>query len=219
MGNAPYFAGTTNFGVRRPNYVIIHHTAQNSCDQTLKTFTIPKTAVSAHYVICRDGIVFHMLNDLLRAQHAGVSRWGNNTDLNSTSIGIVVDNNGSEPFTSAQIQSLIELLGRLKRQYLIPQANFLGHADVAPGRKVDPSRQFPWKKLADQGFGFWYDTTNVQVPSAFNPIHALRIIGYPVKDTSLAIQSYKIHFTPLDSSKTLHDSDAKILADLMRKYQ
>ena len=85
------FVGTTNFSMRRPNFVIIHHTAQNSCEQTLKTFTLPRTQVSAHYVICRDGTVYHMLNDYLRAHHAGVSRWGNATDINSNSIGIELD--------------------------------------------------------------------------------------------------------------------------------
>jgi N-acetylmuramoyl-L-alanine amidase len=72
INNAPYFAGTTNLSMRRPNFIVIHHTAQNSCDQTLQTFTLPRTQVSAHYVICRDGTVFHMLNDLLRAHHAHI---------------------------------------------------------------------------------------------------------------------------------------------------
>src|ERR1700741_2853422 len=109
--NTGAWVGTTNFSMRRPNYVIIHHTAQNSCEQTLKTFTLPRTQVSSHYVICKDGTVHHMLNDLLRAHHAGVSKWGNATDLNSSSIGIEIDNNGFEPFTDAQINSIIELLG------------------------------------------------------------------------------------------------------------
>src|SRR5579875_887042 len=74
------WVGTTNFNMRKPNFVIIHHTAQNSCEQTLKTFTTPKSQVSAHYVICKDGTVHHMLNDYLRAWQAGVSKWGNNTD-------------------------------------------------------------------------------------------------------------------------------------------
>ena len=34
-----YWVGTTNFNLRKPNYVIIHHTAQDSTAQTLKTFT------------------------------------------------------------------------------------------------------------------------------------------------------------------------------------
>src|SRR6266498_2656710 len=54
---ADNWVGTTNFSMRRPNFVVIHHTAQDSCGQTLRTFTLPRTAVSAHYVICRDGTV------------------------------------------------------------------------------------------------------------------------------------------------------------------
>ena len=219
IGNSPDWVGTTNFSMRRPNFVIIHHTAQNSCDQTLKTFTLPRTQVSAHYVICRDGTVYHMLNDLLRAHHAGVSKWGNATDLNSMSIGIEIDNNGSEPFSDAQMNNLLLLLDRLKKAYNIPQANFIGHADVAPGRKVDPSRYFSWKGLAEKGFGYWYDTSAVKVSETFNPIQALRIIGYNIKDTGTAIQSYKIHFVPQDTTKVINEADRKILFDLAKKYQ
>ena len=213
------WVGTTNMSMRKPNFVVIHHTAQNTCDETLKTFTLPRTAVSAHYVICRNGTVFHMLNDLLRAHHAGVSKWGNATDLNSMSIGIEIDNNGSEPFTDAQMNSLLALLERLKRAYNIPQANFIGHADVAPGRKVDPSRYFSWKTLAEKGFGYWYDTTNVNVPADFNALQALRIVGYNINKPEIAIQSYKIHFVPQDTTKTINDADKKILSDLAKKYQ
>ncbi len=219
VSNAPFFVGTTNFSLRRPNYIIIHHTAQSTCDQTLKTFTLPSTQVSAHYVICRDGIVFHMLHDYFRAHHAGVSRWGNNTDINSSSIGIEMDNNGNELFSELQMNSLISLLGRLKSAYNIPQGNFIGHADIAPGRKVDPSRLFSWKQLAENGFGYWYDTTNVVVPPDFNAMQALRIVGYAIKDTAIAIQSYKIHFVPQDSSGRINESDRKILFDLVKKYQ
>lgn len=215
----PDWAGTTNFSMRRPNFVVLHHTAQNSCDQTVKTFTTQSTQVSAHYVICRDGSVHHMLNDLLRAHHAGVSKWGNNTDINSSSIGIEIDNNGFELFSETQIASLTDLLGRLKRAYNIPAANFIGHADVAPGRKVDPSRFFPWKQLAEKGFGLWYDTTYTQIPPDFNAIQALRIIGYNIADSVTAIQSFKIHFNPTDTINQLTAADKKILADLVKKYQ
>jgi len=67
----PYWVGTTNFGLRKPGFVIIHHTAQDACEKTLKTFTMPVSKVSAHYVICKDGTVHHMLNDYLRAWHGG----------------------------------------------------------------------------------------------------------------------------------------------------
>ncbi len=217
--NAPYFIGTTNFNLRKPNFVILHHTAQNSCEETLTTFTTVKSQVSAHYVICKDGTVHHMLNDYLRAWQAGVSKWGNATDINSLSIGIEIDNNGFEPFTDAQINSLLQLLDRLKKAYNIPTANFIGHADIAPGRKVDPNKYFPWQKLADNGFGFWYDTTGILVPADFDGLKALRIIGYDIKNPEPAIQSFKLHFVQNDSTKVINDNDKKILIDLVKKYQ
>jgi len=217
---ASQWVGTTNFNMRKPNFVVIHHTAQNSCDQTLKTFTLARTQVSAHYVICKDGTIHHMLNDYLRAWHGGVSRWGSTTDLNSSSIGIEIDNNGFDVFSDAQVNSLLQLLGNLKRAYAVPAANFIGHSDIAPGRKVDPNVHFPWKKLADAGFGHWWsDTTGVVVPEAFNSLQALRIIGYDIKDSTAAIQSFKRKYLQQDNNAVLTDGDRKILYTLYRKYE
>lgn len=217
---APDWTGTINFNMRKPNFVIIHHTAQNSCAQTLQTFTTTKSQVSAHYVICKDGTVHHMLNDYLRAWQAGISRWGNVTDVNSVSIGIEIDNNGFEAFTDEQINSLLHLLQGLKKTYGIPAANFIGHADIAPTRKNDPNVHFPWKLLADKGYGLWYgDTTNINTPPDFNNLQALRIIGYDVRDSSAAIAAFKRHFLQQDSSKVLLDGDRKILYLLEQKYQ
>ncbi|HYM93465.1 MAG TPA: N-acetylmuramoyl-L-alanine amidase, partial [Chitinophagaceae bacterium] len=141
------------------------------------------------------------------------------TDINSLSIGIEIDNDGFDPFTEPQINSLIQLLDRLKRAYNIPTANFIGHADIAPGRKVDPNRYFPWEKLSENGFGFWYDTTGVKVPEDFNAMQALRIIGYDIKTPASAIYSFKLHFVQNDSTRTINDEDKKILFELQKKYQ
>ncbi|HEY8914929.1 MAG TPA: N-acetylmuramoyl-L-alanine amidase [Chitinophaga sp.] len=220
--NVTWWAGTTNFSIRKPNYVIIHHTAQNSCDQTLRTFTMPSTQVSAHYVICRDGVVHQMLNDYLRAWHAGAAKWGSLTDVNSSSIGIEVDNNGFEPFPPQQIRSLMILLDTLRRRYTIPAANIIGHGDIAPGRKVDPSAYFPWQQLAEKGFGLWYgDTANITVPDNFNNLQGLRIIGYNVKDSVAAIGAFKRHWIPADSltRDTLSMGERKILYSIMEQSQ
>lgn len=215
---ASYWVGTTNFNMRKPNFVIIHHTAQNSCEQTLKTFTLQRTQVSAHYVICKDGTIHHMLNDYLRAWHGGISKWGNVSDINSSSIGIELDNNGFEPFTETQMENLLQLLASLKKNYNIPQANFIGHADIAPTRKNDPNIYFPWKKLATQGFGLWYDdTTNVIVPQSFNHLQALRIIGYDVKDTTAVVKTFNRHFLQ-DTAQLMTEAGKKILFQLYGKY-
>ena len=213
----PYWVGTTNFNWRRPGFVIIHHTAQNSCSQTLKTFVTPAAQVSAHYVICKDGTVHHMLNDYLRANHAGISRWGNMTDINSLSIGIELDNNGFEPFDSLQINSLLSVLGNLKQQYNLPTANFIGHGDISPTRKNDPNFRFPWKLLSAKGFGLWYNDTLAPVPPDFNHLQALRIIGYDMRDTTSAIRAFKRHFLQ-DTTRKLTEVDKQVLFDLQRKY-
>ena len=220
MPAPPYWVGTVNFNLRKPNFVIIHHTAQKSCPQTLQTFTTDTgRQVSAHYVICKDGTVHHMLNDYLRAWQAGVSKWGNITDVNSISIGIELDNNGKEPFTDPQIKSLLYLLAKLKTTYGIPAANFIGHADIAPTRKDDPSVFFPWKELADKGYGLWYgDTTGVCLPAGFSSLTALRLIGYDIRDSSAAVRAFKRHFEQ-DTLRTWGMPDEKVLYALYRQYE
>ncbi|WP_316819967.1 N-acetylmuramoyl-L-alanine amidase [Pedobacter gandavensis] len=209
--------GSVNFGMRRPNFVILHHTAQDSLNQTVKTFLNKKAEVSAHYVVGRDGKVVQMVNEYLRSNHAGVGKWGNDTDLNSSSIGIELDNNGKEPFADAQIKSLVTLLAALKKKYNIPSANFIGHSDVAPRRKIDPLN-FPWKVLAKKGFGLWYDDVLKMPPADFNTDLALKAIGYNVSNVAAAIVAFKIHFVQTDISPVLTPADKLILYNLYTKY-
>lgn len=208
-----------HYDIRKPNFVIIHHTAQHSFAQTIRTFQLEHTKVSAHYVIGKDGRVVQMLNDYLRSWHAGKSKWGNVTDMNSVSLGIELDNNGREPFPEAQINALLVLLDTLKTKYQIPFTNFLGHADVAPARKNDPSVFFPWKRLADRGFGVWYDESNLVAPADnFNYVDALRIIGYDVSNLNAAIVAFKRKFIVTDVDKELTDYDRRVLYNLYRRY-
>lgn len=213
------FIPTVNFNLRKPNFVVIHHTAQHSCEQTYRTFTLERTQVSAHYVICKDGTVTQMLNDYLRAWHGGIGKWGSVTDLNSVSIGIELDNDGYEPFSPLQINSLLVLLDTLKTRYRIPAANFIGHADIAPSRKQDPNAHFPWKMLADHGFGFWYDNLQDTPPEDFDALHALRVIGYDTSDPEAAIKAFKLHFIQRDTSDSLTVYDKQVLCNLLKKYQ
>ncbi len=213
------WVASTNFGMRKPNYVMIHHTAQQSTEQTIKTFHNQKVGVSSHYVIGRDGKIVQMVNDFYRAHHAGAGKWGNDTDLNSSSIGIELDNNGTtDPWPEVQIKALIHLLSYLKDTYKIPQANFIGHMDYAPTRKIDPSR-FPWKTLADQGFGYWYEDTLEEPPIGFDPKLALRIIGFDVKNLDAAIKGFKYHYIQKDPiTAELSPEDLKVLYAIVKKF-
>ncbi|WP_255547682.1 N-acetylmuramoyl-L-alanine amidase [Mucilaginibacter sp. dw_454] len=212
------WVGSTNFGIRKANYVIIHFTAQDSVQQTIRTFTIKSTEVSAHYVVGKDGKVYHMVNDYLRSNHAGLGKWGSVTDMNSISLGIELDNNGSEPFTDAQIKSLLLLLAQLKKAYNIPTANFLGHQDFAPKRKPDPGPLFPWKLLAQNGFGYWSDDALELAPDNFDYKTALKLMGYDTSDLNAAVIAFKRHFVQDDSTAQLSQLDLNVLYNVYQKY-
>ena len=208
---------TVNFNLRKPNFIIIHHTAQDSVQQTIKTFTKANTQVSAHYVIANDGRVIQMLNDYLRAWHAGVGSWGKNTDINSASIGIELDNNGTKPFSELQINSLLALLTKLKKDYNIPAQNIIGHSDIAPARKKDPSALFPWKTLAEKGFGIWSNEILEIAPADFNVEQALRIIGYDTKNLPVAIMAFKLHYVHTDINDGLDDNTKNIIYSIYKQ--
>ncbi|WP_395050046.1 N-acetylmuramoyl-L-alanine amidase [Flavobacterium sp.] len=216
-GISTEWISTVNFNLRKPNFIIIHHTAQDSLAQTLKTFTTTKPQVSAHYVIADDGRVVQMVNDYLRAWHGGTSSWGKNTDINSASIGIELDNNGIKPFSDKQIISLLALLTKLKKDYNIPTQNIIGHSDIAPTRKTDPSALFPWKLLALNGFGIWPDEVLEIAPVDFNVEQALRIIGYNTKNLPSAISAFKLHYIQTEVDSVLDEKTINTIYNIYMK--
>ena len=215
VGSPAGWHASPNFDERRPNFVIIHHTSDDTVEEALGTLTDPRRAVSAHYLIGRDGAVLQLVDERDRAWHAGESKWGADTDINSSSLGIELDNNGHEPFPDAQISALLALLSDIAQRYPIPGANVLGHADVAPRRKTDPSRYFPWKTLAEHGFGLWCDPPFPERPVAFDDAMALQALGYDISDLEAAIGAFKLHFLADASTRALNDGDRALLQCLL----
>jgi N-acetylmuramoyl-L-alanine amidase len=211
---------SSNFDARRPNYVILHYTTDDNAEQALRTLTNPLAKVSAHYLIGRDGRIYSLVDELARAWHAGESYWGGERDLNSASIGIELDNDGDELFLQAQIDALLALLGDFKQRYSIPAANFLGHSDVAPRRKTDPGRFFPWKLLAGRGFGLWCEPPYGAVAgSDADGLTLLAALGYDISNPSAAIGAFRSHFTPDDFAPDLAADDRALLRCLVaQKY-
>lgn len=136
---------------------VIHYTEMQSAQAALERMCNPDIEVSAHYLIAENGEVIRLVPEDKRAWHAGKSYWRGETDVNSASIGIELDNLGhfgGEPpreFAPAQIAALIPLLARIVKRYDIPRANVVAHSDIAPQRKIDPGELFPWDLLADHG--------------------------------------------------------------------
>ena len=102
-------------------------------------------AVSAHFLIRRDGELVQFVSCDERAWHAGESRWQGRENCNDFSIGIELEGLEGEPFDDAQYPVLAALLGSAALRY--PIAAVAGHEHVAPGRKLDPGAGFDWPRL------------------------------------------------------------------------
>ncbi|MEO6154267.1 MAG: N-acetylmuramoyl-L-alanine amidase [Thermomonas sp.] len=189
-----------NFDERRPVIIVLHATEQTSVEQSLHTLRTGNRGgkVSAHYLIGDDGHIFQLVDDSKRAWHAGGGSWGAITDLNSASIGIEIDNERGEAYTDAQIDSVIRLLDDLCTRLGIPRTQVIGHSDLAPARKVDPGARFPWKRLADAGFGRWPQGELVDPPADFDPWLALAAVGYSLTDHAAAVRAFHRHFRAQD---------------------
>jgi len=211
----PGWVPSPNFDARRPNYIILHQTTNASVEPALRTLTDPERKVSAHYLIARDGTRFQLVEEDRRAWHAGVSWWGGLTDLNSASIGIELDNTGDEPFPDIQIDTLIALLAELSERHRIPAANVLGHGDIAPGRKVDPSRFFPWARLAAAGFGLWCPAPPASAPPGFDVLLGLQALGYDIAQPEAAMRAFRRHFVGEDATAELSAAEQALLACLV----
>lgn len=137
--------------------IIIHYTDMASAQDALERMCDAASEVSAHYLIGKDGQIYQMVKDEMRAWHAGVSSWEGESDINSRSIGIELDNGGETqdypPFPGVQIETLIDLCHSLIAKHNILPTRIIGHSDVAPGRKKDPGPQFPWDLLNKNGLG------------------------------------------------------------------
>lgn len=205
-----------NFDQRRPNFVILHQTTSDTTARALATLTDPERRVSAHYLIGRDGAVLQLVDETARAWHAGESWWGGLTDLNSASIGIELDNTGAEEFAEPQIAALLTLLGELRERHRIPPANYLAHGDVAPTRKVDPSRLFPWRRLARAGFGLWCEIPPPEPPAGFDALLGLQALGYDTAHPSAARQAFRRHFAASDESAELAPAEQALLHCLLQ---
>ena len=206
-----------NFGERRPVFVVIHYTSNGSAITALATLTSPFTEVSAHYLITNDGRILYLVDEKRRAWHAGESYWGGHRDLNSSSIGIELDNTGDTPFAEVQIVALLDLLADLKRRWNIPTANFIGHSDIAPGRKTDPGRWFPWRRLALAGFGLWCDPPYAPWSPGDDDALLLAVYGYDTSYLPDAVAAFKIHFAPEDAGAELTAAQRGLLLCLIRR--
>lgn len=150
-----------NFSSRKKKikYIIIHYTGMESLSDTLELFASTKSKVSCHWLISRRGVLYKIVEENKVAWHAGVSFWKGEKNLNSSSIGIELENQGHgreyKPFTNSQLLALEKLIKRIKIEYNLNIIDIIGHSDIAPHRKSDPGELFDWERLAKKKLAFW----------------------------------------------------------------
>lgn len=187
-----------NCGERRggatPDLVVIHYTAMATVAEARARLCDPAHEVSAHWLISERGGVEQLVDESLRAWHAGAGQWGGVTDVNSRSIGIELANTGAQPFSEPQMAALERLLAGIRTRWSIPPERVIGHSDMAPARKSDPGPRFDWRRLARAGLSVWPDDAASADPATF-PAHA-RDFGYPPADDALLLRAFRLRFRP-----------------------
>ncbi len=209
-----------NFGPRRDgaraDMVVLHYTGMETAEAARDRLCDSDAEVSAHYLICENGRVWSLVDEDMRAWHAGAASWGPVTDINSRSIGIEFANPGHEfgypPFPEAQMRALEELLAGILARHTIRSERVVSHACVAPGRKRDPGEKFDWRRLALGGLAVWLDlawldpeAANGEGPDAARFQAAAQRFGYSAPETgdwcaeTLALwQAFAMRFLPAD---------------------
>jgi len=205
---------------RRPDGVpvdmlVIHYTGMESAGDALERMCDPSAKVSAHYCIDEDGTITRLVNEDMRAWHAGVSSWRGHHDVNSRSVGIELVNPGHEfgyrEFPEVQVTTLILLASAIVRRYAIPARNVVGHSDIAPSRKQDPGELFPWPRLARAGVGLW------PAPQPADPDDIQMMMadyGYRVEEDG-ALKAFQRHFRPSRVDGVPDEESAELLAGLL----
>ncbi|MGM8870255.1 N-acetylmuramoyl-L-alanine amidase [Psychrobacter sp. 2Y5] len=240
---------------QRIKSIVLHYTVSDN-ERSIQLLT--QGQVSAHYLIMDsdDDKIYSLVPESERAWHAGDGGFAGRTILNDTSIGIEIVNKGIQPqylkalkdseleyhpyshfveFDELQIKKVAQLVQDIARRYEISPKNIIGHADLAPSRKIDPGAKFPWQRLyIDYGIGAWYDEADKQLfidqvllatPTIPEVKQAFRDYGYQINSTDEwdkasrdVIYAFQLHFRPLNPTGIMDIETYAILKALNKKY-
>jgi N-acetylmuramoyl-L-alanine amidase len=202
--------------------------------------------------------LYSLVKEEGRAWHAGSSYWAGKTSLNDMSIGIELVNQTycrsseetlpqDEPdrqperlcfypdFAESQLQILFNLLkGISERHREVKPTHYVGHADIAPQRKIDPGPRFPWQRMYRLGFGAWYDDATMfryweqfrqEIPAVLTLQTALHTYGYKIElsgendqQSRNVVRAFQMHFLPHRVSGEFNRETAAALYALLDKY-
>ena len=251
----------------RINHLVLHFTSEVFDESLTALTVQSERPVSAHYLVPRlEDVtyphstlkVYRLVNEHQRAWHAGLSFWGGETALNDRSIGIEIVNSSRcapeslEALELPDLESIcefidypetqIELLIALAQDIIarhpdIEPLQVIGHADIAPERRIDPGPKFPWYRLHKAGVGAWPraedlaffrdvlgpgpSTDLVRLTQA-----SLAALGYPVAvngeldhQTQRVVRSFQMHFRPKNYRGFVDIETTVIALALVKRYR
>ncbi len=222
--------------------IIIHYTALENSLDAISYLCKKEKKVSSHYLISQNGIIYNLVKDNFRAWHAGKAFWQEITDINSISIGIELDynpNGENNKFSLKMINSLKKLILKLQNKYKINKNSILAHSDIAPFRKKDPGKYFPWKSLSSSKLILsmkklkrieieiiekWFNNYSLNSKKK-KIIMALSLIGYDTREVyknvklySKLISAYRIRYLKSEDiikNKSIYNTLIKHLFNFM----
>lgn len=202
-------------GGAKPDILLMHYTEMESAEAACDWLCNPQSKVSCHYLVDEAGGIIQMVDEAMRAWHAGASSWHGERDINSHSIGIEIQNPGVRygyrAFPDAQMRAVVALSKDIIARNAIRPECVLAHSDVAPGRKIDPGALFDWRLLHEEGVGHWVEPSPIddgralkegdKGPEVENLQKALAGYGYGLPVTGLydartktVVSAFQLHF-------------------------
>lgn len=130
--------------------IVLHHTAYEGPTATLiDALCNPKSDVSCHVVIDKDGTRYVLAPPEAVTWHAGYSYWRGRFRANQFMIGIEFQGNTlEEPLTDEQIESAIEYIRPIVKKYNIPKSEVVTHQMIRDAyRKAVPKNKKAWPKV------------------------------------------------------------------------
>ena len=264
-GSLPLVNAPAEVHSSRVDHLVIHFTGQNFAESMRLLTQRNEIPVSAHYLVPELGDptyprrrlrIHQLVDEQRRAWHAGESYWHGEVSLNARSIGIEIVNRARcidiDPDLDVMTpenqrcefpeygREQVDLVIRLARDILdrypgLDPIDIVGHADIAPDRRMDPGPKFPWRELYEQGIGAWYDDDTVakylrefeaRPPEPMLLQRALNAYGYRIEDTGendpqtrFVLRAFQSHYRPSDWSGKPDAETAAILFALIEKYR
>jgi N-acetylmuramoyl-L-alanine amidase len=195
-------------GGARPDILLLHYTGMKSAESACAWLCNPRSKVSCHYVIDEAGRISQLVDEELRAWHAGESFWQGERDINSRSIGIEIHHPGQghdHDFPEAQMEAVVALSRDIVRRHRLRPERVLAHSDVAPARKIDPGERFDWRRLHFAGVGHWVEPAPLGIEGPATDIgqvqrqlarygYGIEITGRHDTQTAAVLRAFQRHF-------------------------